>query len=123
MGTFPAIGQISQRAEPHRVNASISSPPLLYAQYVAVQVEFETHTSKAAFHLIGSKVETTWAPGAFQLRVRGSQRVPGPPPVRAVPRAADDELVRDGFLLLGCRHQTHGEGQPTDTNTALTKTK
>jgi hypothetical protein len=31
---------------------------------------------KPVFHLIGSRVETTWVPGAFQLWVGGSQRAP-----------------------------------------------
>jgi hypothetical protein len=50
---------------------------------VAVQVAFERQTLKPFFHFIGSRVETTWVRGAFQLRdsvwVRGSQRAPPPP--------------------------------------------
>jgi hypothetical protein len=44
---------------------------------VAVQVAFDPESKglKPGFHLIGARVETTWVPGAFQLRVRGSQRV------------------------------------------------
>jgi hypothetical protein len=33
--------------------------------------------------LIGSRVKTTWVPGAFQLWVRGSQRAPGAPTAAA----------------------------------------
>jgi hypothetical protein len=38
-----------------------------------VEVEVEGQILKPVFHLIGSRVETTWVPGAFQLWVRGSQ--------------------------------------------------
>jgi hypothetical protein len=39
---------------------------------------------KPGFHLIDARVEITWVPGAFQLRVGGSQRAPGPPTAVAV---------------------------------------
>jgi hypothetical protein len=42
----------------------------------AAQVEFGRKGLKPVYHVIGARVETTWVPGAFQLRVRGSQRAP-----------------------------------------------
>jgi hypothetical protein len=39
---------------------------------VAVQVEFERHILEPVFHFIGQGLK----PGAFQLKVRGSQRAP-----------------------------------------------
>jgi hypothetical protein len=41
---------------------------------VAAHVAFERHVLKPGFHLIGARVETTWVPGAFQLRAAMGRR-------------------------------------------------
>jgi hypothetical protein len=91
----------------------------------AVQVAFERQTLKPGYHLMGSRVETTWVPGTFQLWVRGSQRAPPrlarllrPVPKALHRRIADaldaaspvafekHKILKPGYHITGSRVET-----------------